>query len=170
MLPTQSILYNLYNELNSKFFNGTLPAAKITWDHLILNAGQCIITTDSKGKREYEIILSWKYHLLYEDELLATLKHEMLHIIYPEHDANFKREAERIGAYMFAKLVKIPAGRYKYKCKECGQQFFYDSINVLFYCPICLAVQGKKSILEFIGTRKWIFSLKREKLHIMPEQ
>lgn len=170
MLPDQSILHNLYTALNKEFFNSTLPLAKITWDHSTLNAGKCILTTDSNGKKEYEIVLSWKYHLLYEDEVLTTLKHEMLHIIYPDHDENFTREAQRINTHIFAKPVTIPAGRYKYQCKECKQDFFYDLINVLLSCPVCLDKQSKKSILEFIGTRKWAFMLEKEKLHLMLEK
>ncbi len=169
-LPNEKQLYDLYYEFNKIFFNNKLPDVKIRWDHISLRPGVCLTTSHSNGYIEYEIVLSWKYHLLKDNELVITLKHEMLHIIYPEHDENFQKEAERIGTKVFAQPIEIPTGRYKYKCSKCENTFYYDSINILLYCNICYQNgRGNRNILDFIGMRTWSYKFINSKINIMPE-
>ena len=66
-----------------------------------------------------------KYHELFPEEVYDTLKHEILHFIYPTHGAAFKKEAARIGASVRAKphpsLCKPP--KYLYVCPGCGKEY-----------------------------------------------
>jgi hypothetical protein len=155
ILPDEKQLYALYMHINKEFFNCTLPDAIIEWDHFTFKPGQLLSISRSDGTKEFKILLSWRYHLLYDTEVIITLKHEMLHILYPDHDEDFRKEAIRIGTYLFAKPFNIPRGRYRYLCNQCNQEFFYDSFNILLSCPYCLALNGDNSLLSFVGLRKW---------------
>jgi predicted SprT family Zn-dependent metalloprotease len=72
-----------------------------------------------------EIVISEKYHQLFPQDIDDTLKHEMIHLIHFNHDANFRREARRIGASFRARShpsLRLPP-RYIYQCPVCGAEY-----------------------------------------------
>jgi SprT-like protein len=118
VLPPVSDLYKVYDEFNWLYFGGKLPAARIEYSSRMTSAG-------SFSVRERLIRIGRKYHELFPEEVYDTLKHEMLHFIYPTHGAAFKKEAARIGASVRAKphpsLCKPP--KYLYVCPGCGKEY-----------------------------------------------
>ena len=114
-LPTVEELHLMFDEYNWHYFGGKLPSARIEYSTRMTSAGSYSI-------RERLIRIGRKYHELFPDEVGDTLKHEMLHILYPTHGAAFKREATRIGASLRAKshpsLHRPP--KYVYACPGCG--------------------------------------------------
>ena len=117
-LPPVEELRRLFDRYNWMYFGGKLPSVKIEYSARMTSAG-------SYSPNRKLIRIGRKYHQVFPEELGDTLKHEMLHILYPNHDSYFKREAARIGASVKARshpsLRKPP--RYLYYCPSCGAEY-----------------------------------------------
>jgi len=114
--PTESDLSELFDELNRKYFDGRLPKAKIEWSSRMKHAGKCL-------SRNLIIRLGHDYHKYYPEDIVDTLKHEMIHIRIPNHGQKFKEEARRIGASRYAKNYPglLRGMKYLYACPVCGE-------------------------------------------------
>jgi predicted SprT family Zn-dependent metalloprotease len=131
-LPSVLELYQMYDKINIEYFSGRLPQTRILYSDRMLIAGTF---TPSKN----EIRIGKKYHRLFPDEIEDTLKHEMIHIINLNHDANFKRIAQKIGASLKAKTHPELRGnyRYLYYCPNCGTEYARRKRLRMAYCGIC---------------------------------
>ena len=131
-LPPVSWLYRMFDEFNQQFFEGRLPRAKISYSDRMLIAGSF---TPVKN----EIKIGRKYHRIFPDEIADTLKHEMIHIINPNHDSRFKSIAARIGASVRARSHPSLRGNYKYLyiCPHCGREYPRQKRLRMAYCGIC---------------------------------
>ncbi|XP_051176640.1 DNA-dependent metalloprotease SPRTN-like [Leptopilina boulardi] len=128
-------LYELYKNLDVRYFNGELKRAGFTVDW-----GQNMRRTSgfTDTKKRY-IRISWEIHsLLPEEDLMATLLHEMIHVKCFQHkwDASshwhcgkFVEEMERInkiGPYKVVLSHELPEKVYEklhpheWKCRSCG--------------------------------------------------
>ena len=117
-LPTAEELQSMFSRFNWQYFGGKLPSVTIKYSTRMLCAG-------SYSPTERLIKIGRKYHQLFPLDIEDTLKHEMIHLIHFNHDANFRREAKRIGTSVRAKshpsLRKPP--RYIYFCPKCGAEY-----------------------------------------------
>jgi len=117
-LPPIEELARLFRHYNWLYFKGRLTAVRIEYSNRMTSAG-------SYSPRQKLIKISRKYHQIFPEEIADTLKHEMLHIVNPRHDAAFKAEAARIGASVKARshpsLRRPP--RYIYVCPNCGLEY-----------------------------------------------
>jgi predicted SprT family Zn-dependent metalloprotease len=131
-LPSLVELYQMYNKINDRYFGGKLPQTRIMYSERMLIAGTF---TPIKN----EIRIGRKYHQLFPDDIEDTLKHEMIHIINLNHDANFKRIAQKIGASLKAKSHPQLRGSYKYLyyCPTCGTEYPRRKRLRMAYCGIC---------------------------------
>lgn len=131
-LPTVPELYMLFEQYNHQFFGGALPKIKIEYSNRMLIAGSYSMT-------EKRIKIGKKYHEIFPEEVEDTLKHEMIHILYPDHDARFKAVAAGIGASLKAKSHPSLRGPYKYLyyCPNCGKEYHKRKRQRLAYCGIC---------------------------------
>ena len=131
-LPPEEDLYKLFDEYNWLYFGGKLPAARIEYSTRMTSAGSFSI-------RERFIRIGRKYHELFPEEIGDTLKHEMIHFIYPTHGTAFKKEAARIGASLRAKhhpsLCKPP--KYLYACPKCGKEYPRQKRLRMASCGTC---------------------------------
>lgn len=116
--PTENDLSALYISLNNKYFDGKLPDARIEWSTRMIHAGKC-------EEKQRIIRLGVAYHKHYPEDIIDTLKHEMIHLIHPNHGKDFKAEAKRIGASRYSKAYPgmLKAMKYIYECPECGEQY-----------------------------------------------
>jgi len=107
-------LTRLYEQINEKHFAGKLPSARVEWSSRLRIAGNC-------RPDEREIRLSISYHTHYPEEIINTLIHEMLHLVYPIHNASFRRAAQRIGISLHCRDYPgmHPRSRYVYLCPNC---------------------------------------------------
>jgi predicted SprT family Zn-dependent metalloprotease len=132
MLPDQGGLYEMFMAINHKYFGGTLPRVSIEWSKRMRVAGKYFVD-------ERLIKLGRKYHEYYPDEVEDTLKHEMVHILYPDHGPQFKREAARIGTSNHAR--DYPGGtsphKYIYICPACGQKYYRHRRLRMASCGTC---------------------------------
>lgn len=117
-LPTIPQLYELFDRYNQLFFKGKLPRVTIQYSTRMMNAGSYVPS-------QKIIRIGRKYHELFPGDVDDTLRHEMIHILNPNHDAAFKREAKRIGASLKGQshpdLVRPP--KYVYSCPKCGLEY-----------------------------------------------
>ncbi len=131
-LPTVEELYRMFDLINWLHFGGKLKGVKIEYSSRMSSAG-------SYSPRRKLIKIGLKYHRLFPDEIGDTLKHEMIHIRHINHDAEFRREAERIGASVKARshpsLERPP--RYIYICPKCGQKYPRQKILRMASCGDC---------------------------------
>ncbi len=117
-LPEIEELHRMFDLINWLYFGGKLPKVRIQYSTRMTSAG-------SYSPRKKLIKIGVKYHQVFPDEVGDTLKHEMIHIKHFNHDATFRKEAERIGASVRAKnhpLLQKPP-RYIYICPRCGQKY-----------------------------------------------
>lgn len=167
-LPNENLLMSLFCQFNRIYWDNSLPGAMVKWNHYLMNAGRCYPEYKTNGDLTYEIVLSFKYHMLYPHEVIPTLKHEMIHIIIPDHNEQFAREAIRIGTRIHSYLMKLP-NRYKYRCPDCESIFYDERIRFLARCPFCREVEKKaESILEFVGMRSWEMEESGESAYLCP--
>lgn len=133
-LPSISELYRRFDVFNWLYFGGSLPRPKIEYSTRMSSAG-------SYTPQGRIIKIGRKYHELFPQDIDDTLKHEMIHILHFYHDANFKREARRIGASMKARshpsLRKPP--RYIYQCPGCGRKYPRQRRFRMSSCGYCSA-------------------------------
>jgi len=117
-LPSLSELQESFERINWRYFRGSLPAVRIEYSTRMTSAG-------SYTPLDRLIRLGSRYHQLFPEEIEDTLKHEMIHIVNPSHNAAFRAEARRIGASLRAKshpkLQKAP--RYLYVCNSCKIEY-----------------------------------------------
>ena len=117
-LPDIEELYRRFEMYNWYYFGGKLPRVRIEYSNRMTSAGS--YTPDKKL-----IKIGRKYHEIFPEEINDTLKHEMIHIRYLNHDRNFKKEAVRIGASIKAQLhpaLQRPP-KYVYFCPECRREY-----------------------------------------------
>lgn len=134
LLPDSKALQYMYGRLNWKYFNGRLPRVQIEWSSRMLAAGKFYLGRNL-------IRLGKKYHEYYPEDIEDTLKHEMLHILYPNHGKIFKVEAKRIGASLHAR--EFTGGRSPYKyiyiCPICHEKYYRHRYIRTASCGICSA-------------------------------
>ncbi len=117
-LPSIEELYLLFDKINITYFDNKLPQAKIEYSTRMTNAG-------SYTPALKLIKISKKYHEIFPDDIEDTMKHEMIHIIHFYHNAEFKKEAARIGTTLKAKphpSLRRKA-KYLYLCPGCKKEY-----------------------------------------------
>lgn len=131
-LPSLEYLYQLFDKFNILYFDNKLPQVKITYSTRMTNAG-------SYTPALKLIKISKKYHEIFPNDIEDTLKHEMIHIIHFYHNADFKKEAARIGASLKAKshplLRRKP--KYLYICPGCKKEYPRQKRIRMASCGIC---------------------------------
>lgn len=111
-------LYQLFDKFNQQYFENKLPLTKIEYSNRMTNAG-------SYTPALKLIKISKKYHEIFPLDIEDTLKHEMIHIIHFYHNAEFKKEAFRIGASLKAKSHSSlrRKAKYLYICPGCKKEY-----------------------------------------------
>jgi len=133
-LPPLAKLYQLYGDFNKECFDGRLPEVKISYSKRMLIAGSYMPSTR-------EIKIGTKYHTIFPDDLADTLKHEMIHVLYPNHNRGFKALAAKLGVSLKAKTHPALRGAYKYLyvCPVCGREYPRRKRLRMASCGICSA-------------------------------
>jgi predicted SprT family Zn-dependent metalloprotease len=131
-LPDELELKHMFMRINFRYFSGKLPEVKIEWSNRLRMAGKYIIS-------DRIIRLGRRYHEYFPEEVENTLKHEMIHILYPDHGRLFKSEAIRIGASRYAREYPGARGNFKYiyVCPGCGEKFYRRKRYRLASCGRC---------------------------------
>ncbi len=131
-LPTEDELAAIFRDFNDRHFDGKLPTAKVEWSSRMKHAGRCYYS-------DRIIRLGVSYHTYYPEDVTLTLKHEMIHLVIPNHGSEFKREARRIGATRYARHYPgmLRGMKYLYECPTCGETYPSRKILRLRSCGKC---------------------------------
>ena len=108
-------LQALFDEANRRHFGGRLPRVAVRWSPRLKVAGQIV-------RSNRLILLGLEYHCHYPRDVLSTLKHEMVHLVHWDHDADFRRECARVRAAVHCKTYPgiFRPYKYVYQCPNCG--------------------------------------------------
>jgi hypothetical protein len=131
-LPPLPLIYEMYQKINQRFFESRLPIVRISYSQKMLIAG-------SYTPALKEIRLGIRYHKIFPDDIEDTLKHEMIHILNPSHNGNFKAMAKKIGASLKAKshpdLQQV--AKYIYICPVCARKYPRRKRLRMVSCGVC---------------------------------
>lgn len=136
-LPEVEELYRQFDIFNMVHFKGKLPRVRIKYSDRMLIAG-------SYTPSQRIIKIGRKYHEIFREEIEDTLLHEMIHIIYPNHDARFKALAHRLGVSIKARAhpdLRAPY-KYLYVCPVCGKEYPRRKRYRMASCGICSRGHG----------------------------
>jgi predicted SprT family Zn-dependent metalloprotease len=135
-----SDLKSLFQYLNHKYWNSSLPHCRCEWSNRMITTWGCYYP----DRKLIRISSFFKDRPL--PELLALLCHEMIHIKYRGHGIKFKRELKRIGLEgdmeaSFPHLTELTQNRrrslrYLYECPLCKQRLRRRKI-IHGYCARC---------------------------------
>lgn len=111
-----------FHLLNHVHFDGALVLEELVLSNRKQYGGYC-----QPARRR--IVLSWRAYLDHGwDELLLTFRHEVAHLVHPNHSRDFWELARRLGCpperrHALAPKSR-PAGwfRYVYECPTCAAQ------------------------------------------------
>lgn len=135
---TDTELKKLYNHYNKLMFKNKLPKlVAVEWStRMTSSAGYCrsipknrMIRTSDTNDYKHLIKLSVPYHERFTDEVVDTLVHEMIHVLYPTdgHGYAFKSQMDLINSQFGMKLAVRATGsatvNYVYACENCGQEY-----------------------------------------------
>lgn len=143
-LPSIYKVKQMYSFFRSECFDNLIPPVEevtIQWDERTRGpAGKC-----SQAKKK--IRLSPHYFIKYDlDELWNILRHEMIHLLIPNHGPNFYAWLDKLSAKgyptsRFSKEVSRP--EWIYTCPTCEQEFEKARrLQRQSYCLKCGPVNG----------------------------
>ncbi len=150
-LPDEAELVCRFDRFNAIFFDGQLVRPQITYSNRMRAAG-------SFTPAEHLIKIGRKYHEIFPEDIDDTLKHEMIHLLYFRHDADFKREARRLGTSLKARshpsLRRPP--KYVYICRNCARTYPRQKILRMASCGKCSrhGKYDKRYKLELLESRR----------------
>lgn len=132
VLPSPPQLHIMFEKINAAYFGGRLPLTRIAYSNRMLIAG-------SYTPSMRLIKIGRKYHEIFPEEIEDTLKHEMIHILYPNHDRNFKLWAKKIGASLKARAHPLLRcnPKYLYVCPACGREYPRRKRLRMASCGVC---------------------------------
>ena len=147
LTPEQLILWNKlrdeFDRLNTAHFEGKLPMPEI-----VLSSRKTFGGYYQPGR--HRIVLSWQAYCEYGlPETLNTFRHEVAHIVHPNHSAAFWRVALALGAAQrYARPpLHVPAPRYVYACPACGRRSRLRAAS----CASCDRAYNPRYALQLIS-------------------
>jgi len=108
--------------------------------------------------KDHKIVVSWQAYLDHGyQEALNTFRHEVAHIVHPNHSKQFWEIALRIGATQrYAQRPKSQPRtphKYTYACPTCGRTFYRNKRLIKSSCGVCDKSFNPKHQLKLVPKR-----------------
>ncbi|MEK7469183.1 MAG: SprT-like domain-containing protein [Planctomycetota bacterium] len=114
-LPEEHELDLALKALLAQYFPDVRVSYRVQWSRRMRrSAGLCYY-------KRGVIRLSWQYHAAFPQEILNTLKHELIHAAgVLGHGRKFREEAKRLGCDVKARPMPGRPYKWLYACPACG--------------------------------------------------
>ncbi len=149
--PEQAALYDLlraeFQRLNENHFEGRLIQPEV-----VLSTRKTFGGYYQPGR--HRIVLSWQAYTEHGlPETLNTFRHEVAHIVHPNHSAAFWRVALALGAGQryASPPVKVRSRHYVYVCPACGKRIERRRRLRVASCASCDLAYNPKYALKLVA-------------------
>lgn len=143
-----ALLHTEFERLNSLHFEGRLPLPEIV-----------LSTRKTFGgyyqPSRHRIVLSWQAYTEYGlPETLNTFRHEVAHVLHPNHSAAFWAVAHALGATQkYASPPReVRSRRYVYACPVCGKRIERRRRLRASSCASCDRAYNPKYTLQLVAS------------------
>ena len=152
LTPEQAVVWNLlrdeFHRLNAAHFDSRLVMPEIV-----------LSTRKTFGgyyqPARHRIVLSWQAYCEHGlPETMNTFRHEIAHIVHPNHSAAFWRVALMLGAAQryASPPLKTSSRRYVYACPACGRRIERRRRLRLASCAACDHAYNPRYALQLISS------------------
>ena len=142
------LLTDEFQALNAAHFNGRLRQPEIVISQRKTYGGYY-------QPQRHRIVISWQAHLEHGlAETLNTFRHEVAHIVHPNHSASFWKLAIEVGVtkrYASAPLARTRR-RYLYACPVCQRQIERRRRLKLASCARCDRAFNLRYLLRLVSS------------------
>ncbi len=152
LTPEQAVIWNLLRDefcrLNAAHFENRLTTPEIVLSTRKTFGGYYQPT-------RHRIVLSWQAYCEHGlPETLNTFRHEVAHIVHPNHSADFWRVALMLGAVQryASPPEKLSSRRYVYACPACGRRIERRRRLRLASCASCDRRFNPRYALQLISS------------------
>lgn len=133
-------ILSIFHSLNREYFDSSIPAPSFQLSRRMTTSAGSVVYS----KNCHTVTISIPYHDYFgwKDELVSTLKHEMIHLHLEQtqgirgHGSVFLKYCEMIGTERHCKSRPEKKSAYFYTCPNCQEEYKYER-KVKLYCGIC---------------------------------
>lgn len=133
-------ILSIFHSLNREHFNSSIPAPSFRLSRRMTTSAGSVLY--SENRHTVTISIPYHNHFGWKEELVSTLKHEMIHLYLEQtqgirgHGSEFLKYCKIIGTERYCKSRPERKSVYYYTCPNCHEEYKYKR-KVKLYCGIC---------------------------------
>jgi len=150
------LLRRLFNRLNRELFRDALPAPKLRLSRRMKSSAGSV--QYGSAHRILTISIPYHDHFGWDEELVSTMKHEMLHLHLERtrgirgHGKVFSDMCKALGTERYCKARTHAGPTHLYRCPMCKTEYTYRK-KVRLYCGSCHPAAGfRRTRLRLVRT------------------
>jgi hypothetical protein len=147
------VLWREFERLNTLHFDGALTLSELLVSTRKKYGGYC----QPLRKR---IVVSWQEYLDWGfDETLITFRHEVAHLVHPNHSASFWSLAHQLGCPTDRKRARPPKDRpagwwkFSYECPHCKIRIYRRKRLSRASCGKCDRSFNPKFLMKLVASK-----------------
>jgi hypothetical protein len=146
-------LWEEFARLNAVHFDGTLVLTELIVSTRKKYGGYCQPT-------KKRIVVSWQEYVDWGwDETLITFRHEVAHLVHPNHSGEFWALAHQLGCPTDRKRARPPKDRpagwwkFAYECPACRSRVYRRKRLVRASCGKCDRAFNPQFLMKLVESR-----------------